>query len=177
MATEPDPSTDEATPDPSTDPPPQAVDRLKRERDEATSERDQLRSVAQQALLVDKVYEHLVAKEDLKVTDRYALAKRAAAAVPDGTENPLEAVDAWLKDMSTLFSTTPSTPPAPAMAAGGDPASGGEPPDSGPFPVNSKEFKEYEREHGWEAALAQIRDGMFYFSDANEAAQATARSR
>lgn len=170
--------------------PPEAFDRVKRERDQFKTEAEQAKSGLQQALLVDQVYGHLTAREyadsELRPADPYGTAKFIAGQLPRDTANPAEAVDRWIAQASTLLrppqvapAPAPTTPasPAPQVPQGRGPHPGADGADlgTGPFPVNGKEFKEFVARYGMDAVPAAVANGTFYFSDENQAAQATAR--
>jgi hypothetical protein len=154
--------------------PPEAFERIKRENETLKKQLGEAEPVVRDTHLIDTLYEHFKAQTELPVGgERYELARKAAAAVR-GAENPTEAADQWLADMSSLFATKSEAPPPP-MAAGGNPAAQGEAPATGPFKVGSQEWKDFVGQHGLQSANKAIVDGQFFFSPENEAAQATAR--
>lgn len=149
----------------------------------------------QQALLVDQVYGHLTSRtyadDEFRPKDPYGTAKFIAGQLPTTTADPVEAVDRWIKQTSTLLqppqvasapaaapTTTTSPPGAPRVPQGRGPQPGADGADlgTGPFPVNGKEFEDFVNRYGMEAVPRAIVEGTFYFSKENEAAQATAKT-
>lgn len=165
-------------------PPPGAIDRLKRERDEAKTQAAQAAQAAAQALKVDQVYEVLKGKDDLPSDyDAYAAAKAAARFLPAEAEVTAESVDTLLKDMASILPSQEAAPPPPPMAGdpafggtGVNPAGGGETVDDGPFPIKSPQADDFVAQHGTAAFYRAINQGLFYASPENAAAQATAQN-
>lgn len=153
-------------------PPPQAVERLKKERDAAVAAYAEVQPVLENVRLIDQLYEHFKGQEDPPIRDPYALAKKVAPAVR-GAKDPVAAASAWVEETSALFAPPQAAPPP--MAAGGSPAAAGVSIDNGPFQVGSKEWKGFVEAHGMEGALAAIANGQFFHSQENQAAQSTAR--
>ena len=175
-------------------PPPQAVERLKREAAEAIAERDQARQGLASALLVDTVYGHLTSRKygetEWRPTDNYGAAKFIAAQIPLTSKDPAAEVDRWLTQASSLLRPptvaaappAPGTPatqvvpsPAPGGGSGPNPGAAGLDVNAGPFPVGGKEFKDFVAKHGMDAVGPALTQGLFFFSDENKAAQDTAR--
>lgn len=169
--------------------PPEALERVKRERDQFKTQAEQAGQVAAAALLVDKVYGHLTGRQytetELRPVDPYGTAKFIASQLPTTTADPAEAVDRWLQQASTLLRPPqvaapqiPTVSPAPQVPMGRGPQPGADGTDlgTGPFPVNGKEFKEFVTRYGMAAVPKAVADGTFYFSDENQAAQATAKT-
>ena len=173
--------------------PPGAFERVTRERDQFKTQAEQARQVAEAALLVDKVYGHLTTRQyaetEARPKDPYGTAKFIASHLPLGTSDPAAEVDRWLTQASALLTlpgqvpaaaqaapqATTQTSPAPGGGSGPNPGAAGLDVTGGPFPMNGKEFKDFVAKHGMDAVGPAVAQGLFYFSDENKAAQATAR--
>ncbi len=159
--------------------PPEAYERQKAETAAAKEEARVATDALAQTVLVDKIYEHFSGLEDdAKPVNPYEAAKAAARRIPSDTENVPEAVAALVAEMSSLQPQTVAEPPPPPMAGdeggqGPQPGAAGGQLETGPFPINSKEFKEYFKEHGSRAANVAIANGQFFPSDDNASAQNT----
>ncbi len=159
--------------------PPEAYERQKAETAAAKEEAKVATEALAQTVLVDKIYEHFDGLDDeAKPANPYEAAKAAARRIPADTENVPEAVAALVAEMSSLQPLTKIDPAPPPMAGddggpGPQPGAAGEQLETGPFPINSPEFKKYFKENGARAANAAIANGQFFPSDENAAAQAT----
>ena len=159
--------------------PPEAYERQKKETAAAKETAKEATAALAQTVLVDKVYQHFKSlDDDAQPADSYEAAKAAAKRIPADTENVPEAVAALQAEMSSLQPQTAAEPPPPPMAgdsegSGPQPGATGGQLETGPFPINSKEFKSYFEEHGARAANVAIANGMFIPSDENASAQAT----
>ena len=182
--------------EPTTDPPDGVVDRLKGERDGFKQGQSDAEARAAGLERIMEIQSHFASSDPKR--DNLGLAKQAAISI-GAVENPVEAADAWLANMSgllqpatvptpdpTIDPTTPATPEVPVppvvpMGSGPVPAAPGAEPDQGPFPVYdhqegkySAKFNEYVTQHGMTAMHQAIRDGDFFFSTENLEAQETA---
>ena len=182
--------------EPTTDPPDGAADRWKTERDTARKGLSDAEARADGLDRIMEIQSHYASQDPLR--DNLGLAKHAAIAIGK-VENPVEAADAWLANMSGLLqpateptpdpSTDPSTPATPEvpvppvvpMGSGPVPAAPGTEPDQGPFPVYDHErgelsakFSEYVQKNGMTAMHTALREGEFFFSTENLEAQETA---
>ena len=158
--------------------PPEAYERQKATSASEKARADTAEAALSHTVLVDKVYEHFKSLDaEARPADPYEAAKAAASRIPSDTENVPEAVAALVAEMSALQPQTVADPPPPPMAGddgtGPQPGAAGEQIETGPFPMNSPEFKKYFEEHGKQATNVAIANGMFIPSDENQAAQAT----
>ncbi len=182
--------------EPTTDPPDGALDRVKREREDFKQGEIDATTRADGLELIMEIQGHFASQNPNR--DNLGLAKKAAGNIGK-VDNPLEAADAWLTDMSGLLQpatvptpdpttepTTPATPdplvpPVVPMGSGPIPAAPGAEVDQGPFPVydhekgtHSAKFNEYVAQHGMTAMHEAIRNDEFFFSSENLEAQETA---
>jgi len=155
-------------------PPPEAVERLKGEVAALKGQLAEAAPVLKATHLIDQLHAAFKADESFKGKDHYELAK-AAAGQPEvrDAEEPAQAAVEWTNRMSSLFQANAAAVKAPPPMAGPNPAASGVPTDEGPFKVGSEEFKKFVKTHGSDAVAQAIRDGQFFFSDANRAAQDT----
>ena len=159
--------------------PPEAFNRVKEERDTAKAEGSETKTALAQALLVDKIHEYWESKPAAERPENpRQSAKFLSQQLPEGVEDVPAAVEAFTSEMSALQPQTAAEPPPPPMAgdsegSGPQPGATGGQLETGPFPINSKEFKSYFEEHGARAANVAIANGMFVPSDENASAQAT----
>ena len=161
--------------------PPQAVERLKREREQAKAETEvakaevvQATQALTQAGFVDKLYEYL---DGLEGNDRpskpYVAAKFLARQLPADTEDIPAAVEVLRGELASLQPQN-TLPPPPLMAGGPKPGAEAAEIETGPFRVGGKEYVTFISEYGRAATNAAIVAGQFFYSDENEAAQGTA---
>ncbi len=182
--------------EPTTDPPDGAIDRIKGERDGFKKGQADAEARASGLERIMEIQSHFATADPNR--DNLGLAKQAAISI-GAVENPVEAADAWLANMSGLLQTAPVSPTVPPtepttpatpeplvppvvpMGTGPVPAAPGTEPDQGPFPVYDHEkgglsakFNEYVTQNGMTAMHNAIRNGEFFFSSENLEAQETA---
>jgi hypothetical protein len=161
-------------------PPPEAVDRLKRERDEAKATLDTAAKELAMTRHTKAVYEALknVEVDGKRLPDPFALADRIASQVPMDAADLGSAAMELVNGLRVLLPSATTTPAAPmsGLPSGPNPGAEGESTETGPFRVGSKEYLAFVEREGMAAANQAIVDGRFYFSAENEAAQATARA-
>ena len=161
--------------------PPQAIERLKRERETARAEAEQAKAdvaTATEALakvaLVDSIHDYLDGLEGPNVpSDPRKAAKFLARQMPVDTEDVPAAVESLRAEISALQPQN-DIPPPPLMAGGPQPGATGADLESGPYRIGSEEFVKFISEHGRQATNQAIAEGMFFDSDENRAAQETA---
>ncbi len=159
--------------------PPEAFDRVKKERDDAKATNTELAEAGANAILIDKIHEYWESKPASERPENpRQSAKFLAQQLPAGVEDIPAAIEAFTAEMSSLQPQTVADAPPPPMAGdpegpGPQPGATGESLETGPFPMNGKEFKAYFAEHGARAANVAIANGMFIPSDENVSAQNT----
>jgi len=158
--------------------PPEAYERQKATSASEKARADTAEAALSHTVLVDKVYEHFKSLDpEARPANPYEAAKAAASRIPSDTDDVPAAVAALVAEMSALQPQTVADAPPPPMAGddgtGPQPGATGGQLETGPFPLNSPEFKKYFEEHGKQAANVAIANGMFIASDENLAAQSS----
>jgi|10_taG_2_1085330.scaffolds.fasta_scaffold171177_2 hypothetical protein len=159
--------------------PPEAFERVKRERDEARTDGADTTAALAQALLVDKIHEYW---ESLPSAERPENPRQAAnflsAQLPPGVEDVPAAIQSFVAKSNSLRPPTTADAPLPPMAgndggSGPQPGAAGGQLETGPKPMNGPEFLKFFEDNGKKATMVAISNGQFYPTPRNADAQGT----